>query len=358
MRMINSVPVADKEKVNCGRITLLVVSAVAIVFLFIFGERLTTDPLFNWSIIADAAYDLNNDSAGHRSLADVRSAGSRKPGEVSAIRPLFSTGLSASQHRQQSLSQQAHVASVEKVTPPSSFSSWFGGSKNTHTTHASSTQLDVRHHANFVSQPAHTSAKHYNKQAPSEYNRTLSSTGDTSKLTKEQCKAKYGERHYLPLEQKKFPPMLYTFPGSGNTWCRLLIEYGTGIYSGSVYNDQSLLHSLPGEFTCNWQVSVIKIHPHTHPFEGLRTGVFNSDANKCKRGGVDKIRRAILLIRDPYDSIWSEFQRRITQSHVGGVLKANFNWPRWQANAAALSHAYNLMWAVHHAGSFIVAACW
>jgi hypothetical protein len=26
--------------------------------------------------------------------------------------------------------------------------------------------------------------------------------------------------------------MLYTFPGSGNSWCRLLVEYATGIYSG------------------------------------------------------------------------------------------------------------------------------
>jgi hypothetical protein len=170
------------------------------------------------------------------------------------------------------------------------------------------------------------------------------------KLTKPQCKAKYDDRHFLPVDQKKFPPMLYTFPGSGNTWCRLLIEYATGIYTGSVYNDKSLLHSLPGEFTCNSQVSAIKIHPHTHPFEGLRTGNFHSDATKCKRGGIDRIRRAILLVRDPFDSIWSEYQRRITQSHVGGVLKANFDWPRWQANAAALSHQYHLMWAVHHAG--------
>ncbi len=112
--------------------------------------------------------------------------------------------------------------------------------------------------------------------------------------------------------------MLYTFPGSGNTWGRLLIEYATGVYTGSVYNDAKLLEPLPGEFTCNWKVSAIKVHPHTHPFRELNSGDFRSDNMKCKKGNVHKFKRAILLIRNPYDSIWSEYQRRITQSHVDG----------------------------------------
>jgi len=144
--------------------------------------------------------------------------------------------------------------------------------------------------------------------------------------------------------------MLYTFPGSGNTWSRLLIEYSTGILTGSVYNDRSLLEELPGEFTCSWTVSAVKVHPHTHPFEPLRSGGFGSDDNKCNRGGVKRFERAVLLIRDPYDSIWSEYQRRLTQSHVSGVFKAGFDWHRWQANAASLANMYHEMWAVQHTG--------
>ena len=34
--------------------------------------------------------------------------------------------------------------------------------------------------------------------------------------------------------------MLTSFPGSGNTWTRLLIEDVTGYFTGSVYWDQSL----------------------------------------------------------------------------------------------------------------------
>lgn len=190
---------------------------------------------------------------------------------------------------------------------------------------------DVRQNANFVLSEG---AKRERNPGSSSNSNGTAATALFGKLTKAECRAKYGERRYLPPDQKRHPPMLYTFPGSGNTWCRLLVEFGTGIYTGSVYNDQSLLHSLPGEFTCNSQVSVIKIHPHTHPFEGLRTGNFNSDANKCKRGGIDKLRRAVLLIRDPFDSIWSEFQRRTTQSHVTGIRKDEFGWQQWCVRAA------------------------
>ena len=43
------------------------------------------------------------------------------------------------------------------------------------------------------------------------------------------------------------PPLLLSFPGSGNTWLRLLIEYSTATYSGSIYGDKTLFKILPGE---------------------------------------------------------------------------------------------------------------
>ena len=35
---------------------------------------------------------------------------------------------------------------------------------------------------------------------------------------------------------------LASFPGSGNTWVRYLIERATGIYTGSIYNDKDLFN--------------------------------------------------------------------------------------------------------------------
>ena len=54
-------------------------------------------------------------------------------------------------------------------------------------------------------------------------------------ITPEQCQASYSQRSFLPSSSTSqiLPPMLYTFPGSGNSWCRLLVEYATGIYSGT-----------------------------------------------------------------------------------------------------------------------------
>jgi len=101
---------------------------------------------------------------------------------------------------------------------------------------------------------------------------------------------------------------LYSFPGAGNTWVRLLIEYATGVYSGSIYSDETLKPLLPAEFVCSTKNSVIKAHPHTHPAEDLISLGFQSDQEKCSRGGVKRFERAILLIRDPFDSIWSEYQ--------------------------------------------------
>ena len=183
---------------------------------------------------------------------------------------------------------------------------------------------------------------------PSAHKSKTEPAPDTA-LTKAACARRYGQLRFFSEREKRPPPMLYTFPGSGNTWGRLLIEHATGIYSGSVYNDKSLLEALPGEFTCNFQVSVIKVHPHTHPGMELVDGTFTSDDHKCIRSNMRKFKRALLLVRDPFDSIWSEYQRRVTQNHVLGINNDNFDWYRWTANAANLATGYYEMWAYHYA---------
>jgi hypothetical protein len=105
---------------------------------------------------------------------------------------------------------------------------------------------------------------------------------------------------------------------------------------------------LPGELICDHKVSVIKVHPHTHTAIRLLNGGFNSDHMKCKKGKVTKFAKAILLVRDPFDSIWSEYQRRITQSHVKGIPESYMDWKRWQANAANMANSYFRMWQEHY----------
>jgi hypothetical protein len=142
-----------------------------------------------------------------------------------------------------------------------------------------------------------------------------------------------------------------------------LIEYATGVYSGSVYNDKSLLPALPGEFSCDWRVSVVKVrgcctntamlyshrprphqrpppcflslflrpfcfcqvHPHTHPFTpDLKTGPFHSDGpDKCRAGGVPYFDRAVLLIRDPFDRL------EIDRGRMPTVCSLSSWWCLW-----------------------------
>uniref|UniRef100_A0A8D8YQ98 WSCD family member AAEL009094 n=1 Tax=Cacopsylla melanoneura TaxID=428564 RepID=A0A8D8YQ98_9HEMI len=91
---------------------------------------------------------------------------------------------------------------------------------------------------------------------------------------------------------------LVSFPGSGNTWLRYLLQQATGIHTGSVYMDYGLFkNGFPGEMITNASVSVVKTH---------EWGPFT-------RSKFDK---AVLLIRSPGDSIVAEFNRR-SGGHIG-----------------------------------------
>ena len=104
-----------------------------------------------------------------------------------------------------------------------------------------------------------------------------------------------------PLRYKKHAgPLvaLASFPGSGNTWLRYLLQQATGILTGSVYKDYALLkNGFPGENVVNGSVIAVK----THEF------------GKESIGAFDKV---VLLVRDPFSSLQAEFNRR-SGGHIG-----------------------------------------
>lgn len=54
-------------------------------------------------------------------------------------------------------------------------------------------------------------------------------------------------------------PALASFPGSGNTWLRYMLQQATGILTGSVYKDYGLLKSgFPAESISNSSVLLVK----------------------------------------------------------------------------------------------------
>ena len=91
---------------------------------------------------------------------------------------------------------------------------------------------------------------------------------------------------------------LASFPGSGNSWVRQLLEASTGIYTGAVYCDSSYINAgMIGEGVRANNVIVVKAH-----------------YEPCLIRKLMKNNKAIYIVRNPFDSILSEYNREIAVS--------------------------------------------
>jgi Sulfotransferase domain len=147
-------------------------------------------------------------------------------------------------------------------------------------------------------------------------------------------------RHFL--SEGNSTAILYSFPGSGNTWLRLLLEWSTNVFSGSVYDDKALLGILPGESHCDSSVSVIKAHPHLQAFKDFTS--VERLPRKCAKVRLP-VSKVLFLTRDPYDAFWSEYQRKKTRGkHNTGLTKRVFFRPsnviKWRNVYQDLAHKY------------------
>nr|XP_022920450.1 WSCD family member AAEL009094 [Onthophagus taurus] len=94
------------------------------------------------------------------------------------------------------------------------------------------------------------------------------------------------------------PVALASFPGSGNTWLRYLLQQATGFHTGSVYKDYGLLkNGFPAESIVNGSVLVVK----THEWGSVARRPFA---------------KAVLLVRAPGPAILAEFNRQ-SGGHIG-----------------------------------------
>lgn len=106
---------------------------------------------------------------------------------------------------------------------------------------------------------------------------------------------------------------LASYPGSGNTWARYLIEAASGVFTGSIYKDVSIyFEGYLGE-VLDWrsgETVVQKTHDlgvqHIRSFDG----------------------RVVLLLRNPYDAILS-FHNFLYGGHTGFAPLKNFERSEW-----------------------------
>ena len=110
------------------------------------------------------------------------------------------------------------------------------------------------------------------------------------------------------------PVALASFPGSGNTWVRGLLQQATGICTGGIYCDTTLrVSGYPGESLRSGSTLVVK----THQVDPRWTGVFyppNTTDNYFKKESkkVPVYDAAIFLIRNPFDALVAEWNRFLT----------------------------------------------
>ena len=106
---------------------------------------------------------------------------------------------------------------------------------------------------------------------------------------------KFGE------EKQFFPPIpLLSMPGAGNTWLRHVIQQATGFYTGSIYNDKSLLlGNFKGETQTfnNGRTFTIKMHRPLYY-------KFNTTVPKC-----------IFLLRNPKFACIADVKRMLSRIH-------------------------------------------
>ncbi|XP_045205635.2 WSCD family member CG9164-like [Mercenaria mercenaria] len=93
---------------------------------------------------------------------------------------------------------------------------------------------------------------------------------------------------------------LASYPGSGNTWTRELIETTTGLHTGSIYTDWNF----EGSKICptRGKIFIVKTHLQsniTHHPDCATMGVSNLNYSK-----------AIFILRNPYNALLAEFNRQ------------------------------------------------
>ncbi|XP_057368665.2 sialate:O-sulfotransferase 1-like [Daphnia carinata] len=135
---------------------------------------------------------------------------------------------------------------------------------------------------------------------------------------------------------------LTSFPGSGVTWTRQLIEGVTGIYTGTVYGraESPIVltghHGNTADLDCECTI-LIKDHdvllPDFASFPTLTNNLVKANETKKNRGPIRSFlygNRGILLLRNPMDALFT-FAHFLGSSgnHTGVVPEKDFLGPQW-----------------------------
>jgi len=134
---------------------------------------------------------------------------------------------------------------------------------------------------------------------------------------------------FLPAgKRRKNPVTLASFPGSGNTWLRFLIEQGSRVYTGSAYQDGALNETYPGEGMMGTDVIAVKTHypcPNCWTFQKCPWCAGTLPVTADMTGIVKGADAAVFMMRSPFDALLAEFHRLRTGMHAGKLKPEAFS---------------------------------
>ena len=123
-------------------------------------------------------------------------------------------------------------------------------------------------------------------------------------------------QHCKNMSFKNSGPLvtLSSFPGSGNSWVRQLLESATGIYTGALWCDQAYVNNgMIGEFVQSNNVIAVKVH-YLSPL---------TTKKKLNNG------KSIYIVRSPFGAILAEHTRSILESKKNAenhVIEVDFKY--------------------------------
>eukprot|EP01063_Lacrimia_lanifica_P004069 TRINITY_DN12276_c1_g1_i1.p1 TRINITY_DN12276_c1_g1~~TRINITY_DN12276_c1_g1_i1.p1 ORF type:complete len:307 (+),score=75.10 TRINITY_DN12276_c1_g1_i1:94-1014(+) len=140
-------------------------------------------------------------------------------------------------------------------------------------------------------------------------------------------------RLLTPAEQTgRAPALLWSFPGSGNSFLRMLVEQGSGYATGSVYHTDPVMNKVfVGEQTCGRDVIAVKAHEKI--------------PSRCAAAALYP--REVVLVRHPVKALFAEYNRKFARGgnrHVLSVARHEFS----AANFTAVMEDMARQWAAQH----------
>ena len=122
---------------------------------------------------------------------------------------------------------------------------------------------------------------------------------------------------------------LVSYPGSGNTWTRYLVEAATGVFTGSIFNDKSILraghHGEARDFQDGSTILQKSHHRALYVSHYSRYGPAWRRHHVAHFGG-----RGVLVIRNPYKAILSYWNFKRTKSHTKTVAAESLHSGEFQ----------------------------